>query len=141
MEHKFLRREDLATGMWMCCSAPKERSYLCLYLKLQCVCACGISRVKLFDPMDVALQALLSGILQARILDWVAISFSRASSWPSNQTHVSYIACIGKWALYQLSHWGTPKSKNYSVLEETMWNTLRITFTRWMTNGWISLSP
>ena len=32
------------------------------------------------------------GILQARILQYVAISFSRASSWPKNQTRVSCIA-------------------------------------------------
>ena len=30
----------------------------------------------------------------ARILEWVAISFSRGSSGPRNQTHVS---CIGRW--------------------------------------------
>ena len=29
------------------------------------------------------------GILQARVLEWVAISFSRGSSWPRDQTHVS----------------------------------------------------
>ena len=32
------------------------------------------------------------GILQARILEWVAISFSRGSSWPRNRTLVSCIA-------------------------------------------------
>ena len=32
------------------------------------------------------------GILQARILEWVAISFSRESSWPRDQTQVSRIA-------------------------------------------------
>ena len=32
------------------------------------------------------------GILQARILEWVAYPFSRGSSWPRNQTRVSYIA-------------------------------------------------
>ena len=32
------------------------------------------------------------GILQARILQWVAIPFFRASSWPRNQTWVSCIA-------------------------------------------------
>ena len=31
-------------------------------------------------------------ISQARILEWVAISFSRGSSWPRNQTHVSFTA-------------------------------------------------
>ena len=33
----------------------------------------------------------IHGILQARILEWVAISFSRGSSWPSDQTQVSGI--------------------------------------------------
>ena len=32
------------------------------------------------------------GISQVRILEWVAISFSRGSSWPRNQTHISCIA-------------------------------------------------
>ena len=32
------------------------------------------------------------GILQARILEWVAISFSRGSSQPTGQTQVSHIA-------------------------------------------------
>ena len=32
------------------------------------------------------------GISQARILEWVAISFSRGSSWPRNRTQVSCIA-------------------------------------------------
>ena len=38
------------------------------------------------------------GILQARILEWVAIPFSRRSSQPRDQTRVS---CIGRWVLYQ----------------------------------------
>ena len=32
------------------------------------------------------------GILQARILEWVTIPFSRGSPQPSDQTQVSYIA-------------------------------------------------
>ena len=32
------------------------------------------------------------GILQARILEWVAFPFSRGSSWPRNQTRISCIA-------------------------------------------------
>ena len=40
------------------------------------------------------------GILQARILEWVAISFSRGSSWPRDRTQVSRIAgrCFNLWA-------------------------------------------
>ena len=40
----------------------------------------------------VAHQAPLSGISQARILQWVAISFSRGSSQPRNQTRISCLA-------------------------------------------------
>ena len=43
------------------------------------------------------------GILQARILEWIAFPFSRGSSQPRDRTQVSYIAGI----LYQLSHKGT----------------------------------
>ena len=42
----------------------------------------------LCDPMD----CIVPGILQARILEWVAFPFSRGSSPPRDQTHVSRIA-------------------------------------------------
>ena len=44
------------------------------------------------------------GILQARILEWVVLPFSRGSSQPRDQTQVSHIA---GWILYQLSHKGS----------------------------------
>ena len=47
----------------------------------------------LCDLMDYSPPgSSVHGILQARILEWVAISFSRGSSWPRNQTRVSCIA-------------------------------------------------
>ena len=46
----------------------------------------------LCDPMDCSLPgSSLHGILQARILEWVAISFSRGFSRPRDQTRVSRI--------------------------------------------------
>ena len=46
-----------------------------------------------FNLMDCSLPgSSVHGILQARILEWVAISFSRRSSRPMNGTEVSYIA-------------------------------------------------
>ena len=46
----------------------------------------------LCDPMDCSLPgSSLHGILQARVLEWVAISFSRGSSWPRDRTLVSHI--------------------------------------------------
>ena len=55
----------------------------------------------LYDPVDYTVH----GILQARILEWVAFSFSRGSSQPRDQTQVSHIA--GGF-FYQLSHRGSP---------------------------------
>ena len=47
----------------------------------------------LCDPMDCSLPgSFVHGIFQARILEWVAISFSRGSSRPRNQTCTSCIA-------------------------------------------------
>ena len=47
----------------------------------------------IYDRMDCSLPgSSVHGILQARILEWVAIPFSRGSSWPRNWTWVSHIA-------------------------------------------------
>ena len=47
----------------------------------------------LCDPMDWSpLGSSIHGILLARILEWIAISFSRGSSWPRDRTQVSRIA-------------------------------------------------
>ena len=40
------------------------------------------------------------GIFQARILEWVAIFYSRGSSQPRDHTCISSISCIGRWILY-----------------------------------------
>ena len=42
------------------------------------------------------------GVLQARILEWVAISSSRGSSQPRDWTHVFCISYIGRWILTTL---------------------------------------
>ena len=45
------------------------------------------------DPMDCSLPgSSVCGIIQARILEWVAIPFSRGSSLPRDRTWVSHIA-------------------------------------------------
>ena len=53
----------------------------------------SLSHVRFFEtPWTVAYQASsVHGILQARILEWVTISFSRGSSRPRDRTQVSHI--------------------------------------------------
>ena len=63
----------------------------------------------LCDPMDYSPpDSSVHGILQARILEWVATPSSRGSSWPRDRTHVSCISCTCRWILYSLSHPGSP---------------------------------
>ena len=46
----------------------------------------------LCDPMDCSLPgSSVHGIFQVIVLEWIAISFSRGSSWPRNQSQVSRI--------------------------------------------------
>ena len=55
----------------------------------------------LCNPMDCSLPgSSVHGILQARILEWVAISFSRGSSWPRDWTHVSCVSYPGRWGFF-----------------------------------------
>ena len=73
--------------LWTGCALPC--CYCCLVIK---------SYLTLCDTMNCSLpSSSVHGISQARIMSWVAISFSRGSSWPRNRTWVS---CIGRQILY-----------------------------------------
>ena len=71
----------------------------------------------LCDPMDYSPPGFsVHGIFQARILGWVVISFSRRSSQPRDQTHVSCISCIGRWILYHCATWEALSSNNQAEI-------------------------
>ena len=95
------------------------------------------SCLTLYDPRHYSpLGSSVHGILQARVLVWVAISFSRGSSQPRHQTQVSYI--VGRhltlwatrevswiWELDQKESW-VPKNWCFwtVVLGEDFWESL-----------------
>ena len=78
------------------------------------MCLVTQSYLTLSNPMDCRPPgSSVYGILQARILEWVAIPFSRESSWPKDWTHIPCILdslyCLGKpimqgWGIYN-SRW------------------------------------
>ena len=78
---------------------------------------CRFSHVSLFVTLwTVAHQAPLSmGILQARILGWVAMHSSRGSSQPRDQTRVSSVSCIGRWVLYHQWHLGSLGCESWTI--------------------------
>ena len=68
------------------------------------------------DHMDHSLPgSSVHGVLQVRILEWVAISYSRGSSWPRDRTHVSCISCIAGRFLTAES-WGNPQDGQDTLL-------------------------
>ena len=73
---------------------------------------CAQSSQTLCYPMDCSqLGSSVLGIFQARILEWVAISYSRGISWSRDRTwiscvsYVSCVSCIGRRILYHCVTW------------------------------------
>ena len=57
------------------------------FISVVCVCACSVASDS-YDTMDCSLPGS-SGIFQVRILEWVAISYSKGSSQPRDRTSIS----------------------------------------------------
>ena len=86
--------------------SPKKEIY---WLQIQMICIftfkkslgylLRFSRLVVSDSLPTRL--LCHGISQVRLLECVAISYSRGSSWTRDGIHVS---CISRWILY---HWAT----------------------------------
>ena len=87
----FHRRFPFWVHKFFLCSLFKD-----FFLFLSCVCVCVLVAQlcpTLCDPMDCNPPgSSVHEIFQARILEWVAISFSRGSSQPRDRTRVSCIA-------------------------------------------------
>ena len=96
-------------------------------------------RPTLWDPMDCSPPgSSVHETLQARILEWVAISLSRGSSRPRDWTWVSHVTD----RLYRLSHQGGTRILCITCNE---WWEKKIQKSYWKALGkvikWISLSP
>ena len=80
-------------------SNQNGNSALLCGVKVSCMSAKLIqSRLTFCDPIDCSLSgSSVRGILQARILEWVAMPSSRGASQPRDQTHISYVSLIGGW--------------------------------------------
>ena len=105
-ERNPLRSED--TGLEGCPETPPRGrcclpnlwpwAQLCRHKPLLCVCSVAQPCLTLCGPKHcIPPGSTACGILQARILEHGAISSSRGSFRPRDQTHVS---CIGRWLLY-----------------------------------------
>ena len=106
LEGKFHGSQCLRTGSpwWPC---PLSQLQQPATHKGKSICCCVLSQFRMLcyamlslqswpmlcDPMDHSLPgSSVHGILQARILEWVAMPFLRGSSRPTDQTHIPYIS-------------------------------------------------
>ena len=88
------------------CTAIKDQMHKIWYLwKCHIACMHAKSLQSLWDSMDCSPPgSCVHGILQARILEWVAMPSSRGSSQPKDWMHISYVSCISGQILYHEHH-------------------------------------
>ena len=85
-----------------------------------------LSRFRLCDPMGYSLSgSSVHQIFQARVLEWVAVSFSRGSSQPRDLNRVSCIAGRGFYHLDFPGPSGKSKRENYHVKVKVTSDSLR----------------
>ena len=63
------------------------------------------------------------GVLQARVLEWVTILSFRGSSWPRDQTWVSWVSCTGRQVLH---HWATWEACRGTLLWGAGWRLMGV---------------
>ena len=86
----------------------------------KCMCAKLLQLcLTLCDSTDCNPSSCAHGILQARILEWVAMPTSRQSSGPRLRTCISYVSYFGRWVLYHQCHLGSPLLTSADLLFPT----------------------
>ena len=93
----FPLQDENFSGCMLVMAIQQSELYQCVCVCV-CVCVCARARthagmhshVQLCDPVDCCPPVTsVHGILQAKILEWAAISSSRESSQPRSQIRVS----------------------------------------------------
>ena len=90
-----------------------------LQLGENCCCCYLVAQscLTLCDPMDCSLPgSSVHGSSQARILEWVVISFSRESSWSRDRTQVFCLAGNFFFFFFTTEWPGKPKKKTITLL-------------------------
>ena len=86
----FLQKDSIR-WVYLVKVVRENSSFWCLFFKLCCCCLVAQSCPTLCGPMDCSPPgSSVHGILQARRLEWVAISFSKGSSRPRDWTRASH---------------------------------------------------
>ena len=78
-------------------SSSSTREYISIFLSISAG-SIAQSCPNLYSPIDCSLPgSSVHGVFQARILEWVTISYCRGSSRSKDRTCISCISCIDRW--------------------------------------------
>ena len=98
LDHLFL----CTSSAYVFCEAP-EANVVCSVAQ-SCLTVCSL--------IDCHLPgSSVHGSSQAKIQEWVAISFSKGFFWPRDW---NWVSCIGRRVLYHWATWQIPRSKHFS---------------------------
>ena len=98
----WLLKDILSVDQWIGVVLTEFKSmHVCMCMCV-CVYVCSVAQsASSLQPLDCGPPgSSVHGISQARMLEWVAISFSRGSSQPRGWTCISCISHNGRWILY-----------------------------------------
>ena len=101
--HTSLFSSPWQSTLTNCTKSITETDRSCQWMDFCCCCSVTKLCLTFLRPMDCSPPG--SWDFPARILKWVAISFSRGSSRHKDQT---WISCTGRQILYHWSHQGSP---------------------------------
>ena len=91
-----------------------EQNHFLMYALV--VHACMLSLFSCVQLFATPPSSSVQGILQARILEWVAISFSMGSLGPRDWTSISWVSWMDRQIIYHWAMWET----DYSFFESLM---------------------
>ena len=98
-------------------------------------CMHALACPTLCHPMDCnPLGSSVHGIILARILEWVAIPYSRGFSRPRDRTYISWGSCLDRQILY---HWATWEVPSFPYSHPKTFSELLV---RWWFCGFVSAS-
>ena len=106
VKHNIMQRHRLLFAFAIWTNTQKTTAkilfsgFLCLALRGLVLLSCRLHHIQLLCHTIECSPSGPSGVFQARILEWVAISFSRGSSRPKDWTRVSCVSYIGRQILY-----------------------------------------
>ena len=90
----------------------------CIFWPTPYVCSVPRFCPTLWDSMDCSPpDSSIHGVFQARILEHIAISSSRGSSWPKDWTWISCVSCTGRWVLHPWAIWESKPNMLQSLIK------------------------